>query len=100
MRRDFNGRNRRRYPTILNDRARRFRARTSVAKTQSLTPPAPRGRLPANLMTTRTFATAVRSLAAACLLPLLGGCVHESYTYRAVPNVNVARAQDLGSAGP
>lgn len=48
------------------------------------------------------LATAARSLVAALGLALLGGCYHENYTYRAVPNVNVvvSRAQNVGSEGP
>ncbi len=50
-------------------------------------------------MIQRTFGI-VRLFAATLLLPMAGGCFHETWTYRAVPNINVARAQALGSQGP
>src|SRR4051794_6685335 len=34
------------------------------------------------------------------LLACLAGCYHESYAYRAVPNVTVSRPHALGSLGP
>jgi hypothetical protein len=34
------------------------------------------------------------------VLPLLTGCWHETWTYRAVPNVTISRPHELGSQGP
>src|SRR3954471_11224398 len=42
----------------------------------------------------------VGALAALFLLPLLTGCAHETWTYRAVPNVTISRPHELGSQGP
>ncbi len=50
-------------------------------------------------MTHRTFGL-IPVLTPLLLLTLATGCYHESYAYRAVPNVNVARVHDLGSEGP
>src|SRR5689334_4763259 len=70
--------------------------RCACVRIPKLTSRGPRGLL--RPMTYRT--PGIVRLLSLVLLPLAAGCYHENYTYRAVSNVNVARARETVSDGP